>query len=104
MIPRPPRSTRNHTLFPYTTLLRSAYGRRYAHSIDPRSGWPVDNKVASVSVIHQSCMKADVHATAITIAGPEQGMAYAERLGLAALIILTTGEERISPTLAAMLD
>src|SRR3546814_9057646 len=82
MIPRPPRSTRNHTLFPYTTLLRSADGRRYSHSIDPRSGWPVDNKVASVSVIHQSCMKADVHATAITIAGPEQGMAYAERLGL----------------------
>ncbi|API60726.1 thiamine biosynthesis protein ApbE [Tardibacter chloracetimidivorans] len=81
-----------------------ADGRRYAHSIDPRTGWPLDNKAASVSVIHQSCMKADVHATAITIAGPDQGMAYAERLGLAALIVLTTGEERISPALAAMLD
>src|SRR3546814_11046341 len=28
MIRRPPRSTRTDTLFPYTTLFRSAYGRR----------------------------------------------------------------------------
>src|SRR3546814_6332577 len=34
MIRRPPRSTRTDTLFPYTTLFRSAFGKRLAeHSI-----------------------------------------------------------------------
>src|SRR3546814_10537330 len=50
MIPRPPRSTRTDTLFPYTTLFRSrldahpTFGRRESHSIfSPRgrlSRWP----------------------------------------------------------------
>src|SRR3546814_4358947 len=30
MIPRPPRSTRTDTLFPYTTLFRSAHSRRHS--------------------------------------------------------------------------
>src|SRR3546814_14698478 len=33
MIPRPPRSTRTDTLFPYTTLFRSSHGRLRAFSI-----------------------------------------------------------------------
>src|SRR3546814_5310295 len=32
MIRRPPRSTRTDTLFPYTTLFRSALGRRVGHA------------------------------------------------------------------------
>src|SRR3546814_18648376 len=37
MIPRPPRTTRNYTLFPYTTLFRSPQARRGAgirHRLD----------------------------------------------------------------------
>src|SRR3546814_5863995 len=36
MIRRPPRSTRTDTLFPYTTLFRSAAGRLCAGEADPR--------------------------------------------------------------------
>src|SRR3546814_4274182 len=36
MIRRPPRSTRTDTLFPYTTLFRSATTKRRA----ARAGWP----------------------------------------------------------------
>src|SRR3546814_10194484 len=43
MIRRPPRSTRTDTLFPYTTLFRSAHlplnERKYA-AMWPRRGWP----------------------------------------------------------------
>src|SRR3546814_7632716 len=35
MIPRPPRSTRTYTLFPYTTLFRSVYERASVHLHGP---------------------------------------------------------------------
>src|SRR3546814_5709023 len=38
MIRRPPRSTRTDTLFPYTTLFRSGFGRRKAAYLDGDSG------------------------------------------------------------------
>ncbi len=34
-------------------------GRRYAHTLDPRSGRPVEHSLASVSVLHAQCMHAD---------------------------------------------
>lgn len=82
-------------------------GRRYAHSIDPRTGRPVMNRVASVSVFDAQCMRADAWATALIVLGEEQGMAVAEREGLAALFILRDRDgyrERFTSSLAAMLD
>lgn len=78
-----------------------------SHSINPRTGRPVANGVASVTVLHGSCMLADAWATALTIMGPEEGMAAAARKGLAAHMLVRVGggfEERLSPALAAMLD
>lgn len=79
-------------------------GRRYAHSIDPRTGWPIANGVASVSVIHGRCMDADAWATALTVLGLEEGLALATEHGLAARFMTNEGGEALSPTLAAMLD
>lgn len=78
-----------------------------SHSIDPASGAPIANDVASVSVLHPQAMMADAWATAITVLGPEKGMALATREGLAALLIRREGEgarEYMTPALAAMLD
>ncbi|CAB3698586.1 FAD:protein FMN transferase [Achromobacter piechaudii] len=61
---------------------------RYAHTIDPRSGQPVRNNVASVSVLHAECMMADALATVLTVLGEADGLAYARRHDLAALFIL----------------
>ncbi len=82
-------------------------GKRYSHSIDPRTGWPVANGVVSTTVLHPSCMKADVFATALTVLGPEAGMAFAVRHELAALFVTqgdTGPSEAMSPAFAAMLD
>lgn len=59
-------------------------GRRYSHCIDPRSGFPVDNGVCSVTVLHAQCMLADAWSTALMVLGPKSGMAVAEDEQLAA--------------------
>jgi FAD:protein FMN transferase len=62
--------------------------RRYSHTLDPRSGRPVDNDVASVTVLHPGCMQADAWATALTVLGLEAGLQCAQRHGLAALFVV----------------
>ncbi len=52
--------------------------RRFSHTIDPQTGWPVDNEIASVSVIHPSCMTADALATALNVMGFERGFRFAK--------------------------
>lgn len=82
-------------------------GRRLSHTIDPRSGYPVPDRLAAVTVLYPECMLADVWATALGVLGPEQGLELATRQGLAALFLLRDGGgivERFSPALAAMLD
>lgn len=85
---------------------RMAGGRRLSHSIDPATGRPVADAVASVTILHDSAMMADAWATAILVAGPERGMALAKRHGLAARMIERgqTPREHLSPALEAMLD
>jgi len=61
---------------------------RYAHTIDPRTGRPVRNPVASVTVLHPGCMQADALATALTVLGETEGPGYARRHDIAALFIL----------------
>ena len=68
-------------------------GVRLSHTIDPRTGRPVAHSLASVSVIHPICMYADAYATALMALGPEDGLAWAEEQGLAALFIVRVGGE-----------
>ena len=53
-----------------------------SHVIDPRTGRPVAHGLASVSVLHEDCGRADALATALLVLGPERGRAVAEALGL----------------------
>jgi thiamine biosynthesis lipoprotein len=66
---------------------RHVGGRRISHTIDPRSGRPVEHGLASVTVVHESAMLADAYATALMVLGPQAGFDLAEQLGLAALFI-----------------
>lgn len=84
-----------------------AGGVHYAHTLDPRTGRPVANRLASVTVLHPACMWADAFATALTVLGPVEGMAFAESKDLAALFLIRGDsglEERLSPALLAMLE
>ena len=67
-------------------------GVRYSHTLDPRTGQPITHGLASVSVVHQSCLYADGLATAINVMGPEKGFAFAEARGLTAFMIVRQGD------------
>jgi FAD:protein FMN transferase len=59
-------------------------GKRYSHTIDPRSGAPVTHDLASVTVIHDSTMWADGYATLLDVLGPRAGLEFARQHHLAA--------------------
>jgi thiamine biosynthesis lipoprotein len=64
-------------------------GVRYAHILDPRTGRPAANRVASVSILADTCTLADGLATAVMVMGPEAGLALIERLeGVEGLIVV----------------
>ena len=44
-------------------------GKRYAHTIDPRTGFPVQHSLLSSTVLTQDCAKADAYATAFMVLG-----------------------------------
>ena len=82
-------------------------GRRYSHVIDPRSGFPPENGVASVTVVSDDTMTADGLATGLMVMGADAGLALAEQQGLAVLFILraTAGfETRESSAFAALVS
>lgn len=81
-------------------------GRRYSHTIDPRTGYPVDHGLASVTVLHPSAMWADGYATLLNVLGPEEGLAFARSRQLAVLMVVRTDSgfrERYTPELDASL-
>jgi thiamine biosynthesis lipoprotein len=80
-------------------------GRRYSHTIDPRTGEPVAHALASVTVLHQECMHADALATVLTVLGPVEGLAFAAEQGVAALLCERTAQGPVwtaSPAFAAL--
>lgn len=66
-------------------------GARIAHTMDPRRWAPVNHGVASVTVLARTCMQADAWATALLVAGPVEGLAMAQRMGLDVLFLLRRG-------------
>lgn len=67
-------------------------GRTVGHTIDPRTGRPIDHNGASVSVIHEQCMMADALATTLMVMGPEDGLLWATERGIAALFVTYDGK------------
>ena len=63
-------------------------GKKYSHIIDPRTGYPVDNQIVSVSVLSKDCLTCDSLATALTVLGEKRGIELIEKLkGIEVLII-----------------
>ena len=66
-------------------------GRKFSHTISPRTGYPVENGLASVTVFHDDCMTADALATALTAMGEKEALAFAEKNGLAVILFVRNG-------------
>lgn len=67
-------------------------GERYAHVIDPRTGWPVDH-IASISVIAADAATADVLATILGVLEPSAALAEAGCYEAGCFIVDSTGTQ-----------
>lgn len=78
------------------SLMRERDGKRWSHMIDPRTGEPARNSLFSVTVIHPECKHADALATALTVFGLEDGLAFAQRKKVAALFVTQDGNRFVA--------
>ena len=53
-------------------------GKKYAHTINPHTGYPALHNLLSATVIARDCMSADAYATAFMVMGLERAKAFVE--------------------------
>lgn len=67
-------------------------GRKYAHTIDPRTGYPVTHDLLSATIVAPTAAEADALATACMVVGPEQARRLIEsRPGIEGYLIMGSG-------------
>ena len=54
-------------------------GKKYAHTIDPRIGYPVQHNILSATVVAKDCATADAYATSFMVLGLDSAKAICER-------------------------
>lgn len=75
-------------------------GRRYSHTLDPRTGYPVDHQLASVTVVDDNAARADALATAFAVMGPDAALTLATRADIAVFLLVKDNDglkEQFSP-------
>lgn len=50
-------------------------GKKYAHTIDPKTGYPVQHNILSSTVLADNCATADAYATAFMVLGLDKAKA-----------------------------
>ena len=72
-----------------------ADGERRSHTIDPRTGYPVQHSLLSATVVSRSCMRADALATACMVLGAEEALAMIDRAGDAACYLIVAENDSL---------
>lgn len=74
-------------------------GKRFHHILDPSTGYPA-NGAQSVTVLHPDAARADAAATAIFVAGRENGLKIAKKMGIRHLMLIDeNGDIHLTPAL-----
>lgn len=69
-------------------------GKKYAHTIDPRTGYPVDHQLLSATVITTGgCMKADAFATAFMVLGKDSALTICNQFDDMDCYLIYTGDD-----------
>lgn len=69
--------------------------KRYSHTISPKTGYPVDHNLASVTVFHKKCMAADAYATALMAMGENKALNFANNNNLAVILFVRDNDNNI---------
>lgn len=64
-------------------------GKKFHHIIDPRTGYPTNAGLISVTIISDSSMEADALSTAVFVSGLQRGMALIEQVSGAEGVLIT---------------
>ncbi len=75
-------------------------GNIYHHIIDPKTGYPVENNIASVTIIAESSIIADGLSTACLVLGVDEGKHLAELYGAQTIFIMKDGTIIVSDGLS----
>ena len=70
-------------------------GQRRSHTLDPRSGFPVEHSLLSATVVASSCMRADALATACMVLGAEQAMQMIEQTADASCYLIIADSDSL---------
>lgn len=68
-------------------------GRKFAHTIDPHTGYPVQHSILSATVIAADCMSADAYATSFMVMGLDKAREFLGRHGDIEAYLIYTGED-----------
>lgn len=80
-------------------------GKRYCHIVDPRTGYPIETDLVSVTVIDPSGAMADALATTVFVMGEEKGKALiASRPESELLLIRKDGTHFCTPGILSTLE
>ena len=71
-------------------------GLKYHHIIDPRTGYPADSNLMSVTVISQNSMEGDALSTAAFVLGDKEGMQLIKNYGAKAIFITKDKKVKIT--------
>lgn len=63
--------------------------QRRSHTIDPRTGYPVQHSLLSATIVAPSCMQADALATASMVLGADSALLLVQQAGAKAYFILS---------------
>ncbi|ABR73979.1 FAD:protein FMN transferase [Actinobacillus succinogenes] len=81
-------------------------GKRFSHEIDPKTGYPIQHRLASITVLHPSSMTADGLSTGLFVLGEDEALRVAEQHALAVYLIIKTDngfETKLSSKFTALL-
>ena len=67
-------------------------GVRFSHTLDPHTAAPISHRLASVTVVDRSTLRADGLGTLLLVLGPERGLDFAEQHNIAAFFVMRDGE------------
>lgn len=74
-------------------------GKRYHHILDPQTGYPANNDIASVSVITKKSIDGDGNSTSLLLLGLDKGMKFVEQEGFGAIFITYDKKVYVTPDL-----